>query len=176
MQTQDSLIPQLTPRMIVVVLLAGAAATVAFDLFGQTISPLFNGVLSPFLGAKLAPVPLASQVLATVTGIPGTDLSALGLPHGIHTLTGVIAYPLGWLLIARPIYRAVMPGLPWVVPAIAYGIVLWVFALYFMAHLIAGNPAFLGWGPLTWVALWGHIVFAVVAAWVIAWGERVTGA
>lgn len=176
MQTQDTLVPQLTPRMIVIVLLAGAAATVAFDLFGQTISPLLKGVLSPLVGAKLAPVPLATQVLSTVTGVPGKELSALGLPHGIHTLTGVVAYPLGWLLIARPIFRAVMPGLPWVVPAIVYGVVLWVFALYFMAHLIAGNPAFLGWGSLTWVALWGHIVFAVVAAWVIAWGERVIAA
>lgn len=45
-----------------------------------------------------------------------------------------------------------------------YGIALWVFALYFMAHLVAGNPAFLGFTGITWVALAGHILFAVVAA------------
>jgi hypothetical protein len=33
-----------------------------------------------------------------------------------------------------------------------------------MAHLIAGNPAFLGFTGITWVALAGHVLFAVVAA------------
>ena len=47
-----------------------------------------------------------------------------------------------------------------------YGVVLWVFALYVMAHLVAGNSAFLGWGGITWVALWGHIIYGLVVAWV----------
>jgi len=29
---------------------------------------------------------------------------------------------------------------------------------------VAGNPAFLGFGGITWVALVGHVIFAVVAA------------
>ncbi|MEM1421391.1 MAG: hypothetical protein AAGF51_12335 [Pseudomonadota bacterium] len=154
-------------RTIATVLLAGAAATVAFDFFGQTVSPLLKHWFEPFLGAKLAPVPLATAVLSKVTGVPGKELAALGLPYGVHTLTGVIAYPLGWLLVVRPLHRMVAPSLPWIVPAIAYGVSLFVFALYVMAHLVAGNPPFLGWGGLTWVALWGHIVFAIVAAAII---------
>jgi hypothetical protein len=47
---------------------------------------------------------------------------------------------------------------------LAYGVALWIFALYIMAHLIAGNPAFLGFTGITWVALAGHVLFAVVAA------------
>ncbi|MEM7506697.1 MAG: hypothetical protein AAF415_08110 [Pseudomonadota bacterium] len=165
-------LPAINLATLVTVLLAGAAATVAFDLFGQFISPLLKSVAAPYLGAKLAPVPLAQAVLAKVTGIPGKELKALGIPYGMHILTGLIAYPAGWLLIARPFYRAMLPNLPWIVPAVIYGVMLFVFALYFMAHLVAGNPPFLGWGSITWVALWGHIVFAVVAAWVIEWRMR----
>ena len=149
------------------VLIAGALATIAFDFFGQTISPLLKGLAGPFIGAKLAPIPLAQAALAEITGIPGKDLRALGLPHGLHTLTGLIAYPLGWLLVVRPIWARVAPKMHWSLPALAYGVGLWVFALYIMAHLVVGNAPFLGFSGITWVALWGHILFALVAAAVI---------
>lgn len=155
------------PSLTVTILFAGALATVVFDLFGQTISPLLRDVAGPVLGAKLAPVPLATAVLSKLTGVPGKELAQLGLPYGVHILTGLIAYPLGWVLVVRPAWQRLAAALPWVVPAIAYGVALWVFALYFMAHLVAGNAPFLGFGTLTWVALIGHILFAIVAAWVI---------
>ena len=159
--------PAIDTHLIATILLAGAAATVVFDLFGQFISPLLKGVAAPWLGAKLAPVPLAQAVLANVTGIPGKELASLGIPYGLHILTGLIAYPIGWLMVVRPIWQRVAPGLHWSLPAVAYGVALWIFALYFMAHLVAGNAPFLGFGSITWVALWGHIVFALVAAGVI---------
>lgn len=154
-------------RTAATVIFAGALATVLFDLFGQTLSPILGALGVPLTGAKLAPVPLASQVLQIVTGLEGKVLGSLGIPHGLHAMTGLVAYPLGWLLVVRPVWRQVAPGLHWSVPAALYGIGLWVFALYVMAHLVAGNPAFLGFGGLTWVALWGHILFALVAAGVI---------
>ncbi|MEM9061676.1 MAG: hypothetical protein AAGD13_14545 [Pseudomonadota bacterium] len=166
-QTARTTWPAIDAHLIATILFAGAAATVAFDLFGQFISPLLKSVASPYLGAKLAPVPLAQSVMAKLTGIPGKELRALGLPYGLHILTGLIAYPLGWLLVVRPLWQRFAGGLHWAIPATVYGIALWVFALYFMAHLIAGNPPFLGFGGLTWVALWGHILFALVAAGVI---------
>ena len=43
-----------------------------------------------------------------------------------------------------------------------------------MAHLIAGLPAFLGFIPLTWASLVGHLLFALVLAWVVRWRERGT--
>lgn len=137
------------------VLAAGAFATIAFDAFGQGLSPMFGY-------AKLAPVGLAQQTLNTVF-----DSVPKGTAHMLHTITGVLFYTLGYLLIARPVQKMIAPNLHWLLTAIAYGIVLWVFALYVMAHLVAGNPAFLGFSGITWVALWGHILFAVVAAWVI---------
>lgn len=158
---------QIDAYLIATILFAGASATVAFDLFGQFISPLLKGVASPWLGAKLAPVPLAQASLVEITGIPGKELRALGLPYGLHILTGLIAYPLGWLLVVRPIWQRVAAGLHWTIPAAAYGVALWVFALYVMAHLLVGNPPFLGFGSITWVALWGHVLFALIAAGVI---------
>ncbi len=137
------------------VLAAGAFATIAFDAFGQGLSPLFGY-------AKLAPVGLANQTIKTVFGA-----SPSGLAHLLHVFTGMVAYTLGYLLVARPLQKRIMPSLPWVATATVYGVVLWVFALYVMAHLVAGNQPFLGFTGITWVALWGHIVFALVAAWVM---------
>lgn len=138
------------------VLLAGAAALLAFDIFGQ--------VLSPGAGfAALAPVGLANATIKAVFGSgwrPGAE--------GLHYLAGLVGYPLGWV-IAETVRRRVMPALPWLVAAVAYGVVLWVFALYVMAHLVAGMKPFLGWNGITYVALWGHILFAVVAAAVYRW-------
>ncbi len=139
-------------RTVGTVLTAGAFATIAFDTFGQALSPLFGY-------AKLAPVGLAG---ASLKAIFGTNPS--GAAYLLHTLTGLIFYAVGYFAIARPIQLMVAPRLHWSMTAIAYGVVLWVFALYVMAHLVTGNKPFLGWTGITWVALWGHIVYAVVAA------------
>ncbi|MEM6931963.1 MAG: hypothetical protein AAF526_00065 [Pseudomonadota bacterium] len=172
--------PAIDARTITTLIVAGAFATIAFDLFGQFISPLLKEVLSPYFGAKLAPVGLANGVIAKITGLPA---GKLGLGHGLHVIAGLIAYPVGYLFVARPLARAVFPSFPWWLLGALYGAVLWVFALYFMAHLIAGNPPFLvrtmddgGWAfqSITWVALWGHMVFGIVAAGVIWWREENT--
>lgn len=139
-------------RTIVSILTAGAFATIAFDLFGQSISPMLGY-------PALAPVGLANGVLNSVFGWGWRPLA-----EGMHLFTGLIAYPLGWVLVAEPLRRKLAPWFPWLGAAVVYGIVLWVFALYFMAHLVAGNAPFLGFSGITWVALWGHILFAVVAA------------
>ncbi|MCK0167855.1 hypothetical protein MWU52_09875 [Jannaschia sp. S6380] len=145
----------LNPSTAWTVLVAGALATVAFDLFGQGLSPLAGF-------AKLAPVGLAQQTLSKVFGtVPN------GAAHTLHALTGLLAYPLGYLLVARPIADRVLPALHWSVVATTYGVVLWIFALYVMASLVAGNPPFLAFSGITWVALWGHILYALVAAAVI---------
>jgi hypothetical protein len=141
-------------RTFVTMLIAGSAATVAFDLFGQAISPLLGF-------PNLAPVPLARQTLQTVTGASSEAAGQL-----LHYLAGLIAYPLGWM-IGWPIAKRMMPGLPWQVGALAYGVALWVFAIGFMASIINNNPFFLGFTGITWVALVGHVIFAAVAAWVV---------
>ena len=142
-------------RTAFTLLSAGALATIAFDAFGQGLSPLLGY-------AKLAPVGLAGSTLKQVFGA-----NPAGAAYLLHVLTGLVFYTLGYFLIARPLQRVVLPRLHWSLTAVAYGVALWVFALYIMAHLVAGMPPFLGFTGITWVALWGHVLFALVAATVI---------
>lgn len=137
------------------VISAGALATIAFDFFGQALSPLFGY-------AKLAPVGLAQGTVKAVFGV-----APKGIGDAVHIMTGLLVYSLGWLMVARPIQQRVLPNLHWSLTAIAYGIGLWIFALYGVAHLIAGNKPFLGFTGITWVALWGHILYALVLAAVL---------
>lgn len=137
---------------LVTMLYAGAVSIAAFDFFGQALSPMLGY-------AALAPVGLANQVLQIVTGE-----SIRGGGHLLHYMAGIIAYPLGWMIVVEPLRRALTPNLHWSIAATVYGIALWVFALYVMAHLVAGNPAFLNFTGITWVALIGHVLFALVTA------------
>ncbi|MFK7878580.1 hypothetical protein [Roseobacter sp.] len=142
-------------RTVFTILTAGAFATIAFDVFGQALSPLFGH-------AKLVPVGLASATLKSVFGAAPS-----GAAYLLHTLTGLIFYVVGYFAIARPLQRTVLPQLHWSITATVYGIALWIFALYGMAHLVAGMKPFLGFTGITWVALWGHILYALVAAAVL---------
>lgn len=152
-------VPRLDRRLLLTMGLAGAAATVAFDFFGQSLSPALGF-------ANLAPVPLANNVIQTVFGAPWRPGAEF-----LHYFAGLVAYPLGWMLVARPLAARLTPALHWTVASTLYGVALWVFALYVMAHLVAGNPPFLGFTGITWVALAGHVLFAWVAAWVVDWRE-----
>ena len=150
--TRTDIWPRIDAATLTALLVAGALATVAFDLFGQALAPAAGF-------AKLAPVGLAKSTLKTLFGAAPRGVGEL-----LHYATGLIAYPLGWLLIARPVWKSIAPGLHWLAPAAIYGAALWVFALYVMAHLVTGAPAFLGFSGITWVALWGHVIFAIVFA------------
>jgi CDP-diglyceride synthetase len=153
----------LTLSSLWTMILAGAVATVAFDFFGQSLSPMLGF-------ASLAPVPLANSVIKVLTGAPHEPSAQL-----LHYLAGMIAYPFGWMFIAEPLARRITPNLSWLAVAVLYGVALWIFALFVMAHLIAGLPAFLGFTGITWIALAGHVLFAVVAAMVVRWREGAAG-
>ncbi len=154
--------PPITMATVMTILLAGAVATAAFDLYGQALSPMLGF-------PNLAPVPLATQTWQAAFGVaysPGG--------HLLHYVAGIIAYPIGWMFIWRPLVERIAPSMSWLVSATLYGVGLWIFALYIMAHLVAGNPAFLGFTGITWVALVGHVIFAVVAASIVRWREATT--
>ncbi len=153
-------IPRIDGYLVWTILLAGSVATVAFDLFGQSLSPMLGF-------ANLAPVPLANQTLQSLFGAPYEPGAQL-----LHYVAGLIAYPVGWLFVFRPLQQRFAPAVPMWLSAILYGVGLWIFALFFMASLINGNPPFLGFTGITWVALVGHVIFALVTAWVIAWREE----
>jgi len=92
--------PALSAHTMVTVLVAGCVATIAFDLFGQALSPLAGF-------ANLAPVPLATQNWQVLTG---ERSGAMG--HLLHYIAGLIAYPVGWMFIWRPIVERLIPPMP----------------------------------------------------------------
>ncbi len=153
-------LPAITTDTMALVLVSGAVGTIAFDIWGQAIAPLLG------LG-NLAP-----------TGLARSLLGALGLPNGapwghiMHLfLVGLIAYPVGWLYIARPILARVLPGAGWLIASVIYGIGLWAFAIGGVTA-VAGLPFFLGFTLITWVALAGHVIYGIIAAATVVWLER----
>lgn len=146
-----SLFPAIDADLVRAILMAGIAADVTWEIWARVITPLW-------VGGPLEPAGLIQSVFGF------RNLLAAEL---IHAIVGVIFYPIGYLFIARPLQRMIVPGLPLVLTGIGFGTGLWVFALYVMAHLFAGFPAFLGFIPLTWASLVGHILFGLVVAHVI---------
>jgi hypothetical protein len=145
---RPSLFPAVTSRLIVTALLAGLAADLTWEVWARGITPFL-------VGGPLEPAALVQSVF----GLASRPVAEL-----IHLVVGVVFYPLGYLFVARPLQRAILPGLPTVPTGAGFGVGLWVFALYVMAHLIAGLPAFLGFGALAWASLVGHVLFGIVVA------------
>lgn len=144
-------------RLGATALLAGLAADLTWEVWARAITPLW-------VGGPLEPAALVQSVF----GFQHRALAEL-----IHAVVGVVFYPLGYLLIALPLSRRLAPlvglkDLPWSVTAFGYGVGLWIFALYVMAHLIAGLPPFLNLIPLAWASLVGHVLFGLVVGAVVA--------
>ncbi len=153
--TKASFFPTPDRKALIALALSGVAALIAFDVFGQVLSPAVGFV-------ELAPVALAELVIAKFFGV-----STTGGAYVLHFLTGLLFYPLGYLFAARAVARAFAPRTPWWVVGVIYGVIIWLWAVYVMAYLVAGLPAFFGFSEFTWIALVGHVLFGWVAAAVI---------
>ena len=155
-RTRAEGIPQINVDTLGLMLISGMVATMAFDLWGQ--------VISPGLGfANLSPHGLAKSLFGAL-GLPNGDFAG----YFMHFyLVGLIGYPVGWLFIFRPLWnRVVGPAGGWFLPAAVYGFGLWVFAIGGITA-IAGLPFFLGFTGITWVALVGHVAYGIVMVAVI---------
>ncbi len=130
---------------------SGMIATMAFDLWGQIISPGIGW-------ANLSPHGLAKSLLGTF-GLPNGDFAG----YFVHFyLVGLIGYPVGWLFIFRPVWTAIFgTRFGWFVPSAVYGFGLWIFAIGGITA-IAGLPFFLNFTGITWVALVGHVLYGIV--------------
>lgn len=143
--------PAANARTLGLMFVSGFFATVAFDLWGQ--------VLSPALGfANLSPHGLARSLLGKL-GLPNGDFAG----YFVHFyLVGLIGYPVGWLYVFRPAWSLVAGSKGgWFVPAALYGFGLWGFAIGGITA-IAGLPFFLNFTGITWVALAGHVLYGIV--------------
>ncbi|MGX1501302.1 hypothetical protein ACSSV1_006371 [Labrenzia sp. MBR-25] len=143
--------PGFSLGVLATAVLAGAAADVTWEFWARVITPLW-------VGGPLQPAALVQSVFG---------FQNLLLAEIIHGIVGVVFYPLGYLFVARPVARVITPFLPWWIVGLGFGIGLWVFALYVMAHLFAGLPPFLGFIKLTWASLVGHMLFGLVTAAVV---------
>ncbi len=153
--------PPVSLATLILMVVSGSVATVVFDLFGQSLSPAAGF-------ARLAPVPLAQQTLRTLF-----DINSASGGHFLHLfVAGLVGYPVGWIFLARPVLEKIAPNVSWPITSAIYGVGLWIFAIGFMASFVAGNPFFLNWTGITWVALIGHVIYAVVCAWVVEWLEN----
>ena len=153
--TSANLVPPLTAATLTAAVLAGGAADLVWEGWARFVTPLL-------VGGPLQPAALVQSVFG---------FQSWALAEVIHAIVGVVFYPLGFLYIARPAARIITPFLPWWAVGLGFGVGLWVFALWFMAHVIAGLPAFLDFIPLAWASLAGHMIFGLVTAAVIRWRE-----
>ncbi|MCY1666808.1 hypothetical protein [Rhizobium sp. SL86] len=148
---KPSLFPQIDTGLIRVIVLAGLAADITWEIWARVITPLW-------VGGPLEPAGLIQSVF----GFQNLFLAEL-----LHAIVGIVFYPIGYLFIARPLQRLILPQLPLVLTGAGFGVGLWIFALYIMAHLFAGLPPFLGFITLTWASLIGHVLFGIVVAYVV---------
>jgi len=159
--TPGSALPTLSRETVITMFIAGAVATLVFDLWGQSIAPWLG------LG-NLAPAGLAQGLLGKL-GFEG-----IGRVHGqfMHLfVVGLVGYPVGWFLIFKPLWDRFVGVGGWVLPAAVYGAALWVFAIGILAGWVTGN-AFLGFTRITWVALAGHVFYGLALGGTAAWLTR----
>ena len=152
-------LPAQNVRTLGLMFIAGFFATIAFDLWGQ--------VISPGLGfANLSPHGLAKS------------LGTLDLPNSYFAgyfmhfyLVGLIGYPVGWMFIFFPIWDRIIGRTHWLIPATIYGFGIFVLAIGGMTA-IAGLPLFPDFTGITWVALVGHTLYGIVLVAVLQITDR----
>jgi hypothetical protein len=153
---KTSIFPEIQPGLVRTIIISGLAADIAWETWARLITPML-------VGGPLEPAALVQSVFGF-----NNRLAA----EAIHAIVGIVFYPIGYLFIARPLQRLIVPKLPLILTGIGFGIGLWVFALYVMAHLFGGQPPFLGFIPLTWASLFGHMIFGTAVAFVVRAMER----
>ena len=142
-------LPAFNAHTLGLMFVAGFVATLAFDVWGQVVSPALGF-------ATLSPHGLAKSLLGSL-GLPSSDFAG----YFMHFyLVGLIGYPVGWLFIFAPLWHRIIGPTHWFVPATIYGAGLWVFAIGGITA-IAGLPLFLDFTGITWVALVGHTLYGI---------------
>ena len=147
--SHDTDVPGFNTATLGLMFISGFFATIAFDLWGQVISPALGW-------ATLSPHGLARSLLGTL-GLPNSNFAG----YFVHFyLVGLIGYPIGWLFVFQPAWKRIVGETNWFVPSAIYGFGLWVFAIGGITS-VAGLPFFLNFTGITWVALVGHVLYGI---------------
>ncbi|MBO6511780.1 MAG: hypothetical protein JJ866_21890 [Roseibium sp.] len=149
--TQPSVsVPAINFNTLGLMFISGFFATIAFDLWGQVISPALGY-------ATLSPHGLAKSLLGSF-GLPNGNFAG----YFVHFyVVGLIGYPIGWMFVFAPIWQRVVGQTHWFIPSAIYGFGLWVFAIGGITS-VAGLPFFLNFTGIVWVALVGHVLYGIV--------------
>ncbi len=142
-------VPGLNSQTLGLMFISGFFATIAFDLWGQVISPALGF-------ATLSPHGLARSLLGSF-GLPNGNFAGYFMHFYV---VGLIGYPVGWLFIFAPLWKRIVGETHWFLPSAVYGFGLWVFAIGGITAL-AGLPFFLNFTGITWVALIGHVLYGI---------------
>lgn len=155
-----SAMPALNARTLGLMFVAGFFATLAFDSWGQIVSPALGF-------ANLSPHGLAKSLLGAL-GLPNGDFAG----YFMHFyLVGLIGYPVGWMFIFAPIWGRIFGRTHWFLPSAVYGFGIFLFAIGGITA-IAGLPLFLDFTGITWVALVGHTLYGIVLVAVLQLIDR----
>lgn len=146
--TLETLLARLIPdaRTLRNLCLGGAAGLLAWELFARLVTP-------EVIGGPLEPASLIISLFQNLFGFdPGRPAA-----EALHYVTGVALYPLAyWLLTSLTL------SLGPTADGVVWGVVTWILALGLFASL-AGLPFMLGFIPLSWMSLVGHMLYAMVA-------------
>ena len=148
----SQMLPPFTMKTAGRTLMVGLGGLIVWELFARLIAPLW-------IGFALDPTALIGMAL----GVEGTPAVIL------HFLTGLVFFPAGYVLVVKPLVALLCSRRPWIIVGAGYGIALWVFAMYVMASLLGGAPPFLGFEPVAWASLVGHVALGVALAAADAW-------
>jgi len=126
--------------------IGGGAGLFTWELFARLLTPeVIGGPLQP---ASLI-ISLFENLFAFNPGRPAAE--------ALHYVTGIALYPLAYWILTR-IARSLGPT----IDGVLWGIATWIIALGLFASL-AGLPFMLGFIPLAWMSLVGHMLYAMIA-------------
>lgn len=136
--------------------LGGAAGFGIWEVFAATLTAWAAGF-------PLQPPELVKSLFQHQLGLTiSTPMAEL-----LHGLTGLIGYPLAYLVLSRLLPAVGMPAIGWI-----WGVITYFIALGFFAPL-AGQPFLLLNVPvLSFMSLIGHAIYGYVAALVFEVLER----
>ena len=147
-------------------LLAGVVSLGVWEVWSKVLAPFYmGGTLTP-TGLVKSSLGIGKDTFGAVGAASGRAVGN-AVANGIHLATGLVAFPLGYMLGARPISNAVLPSLPWWATGAVYGVALYIFAMYIMAHLFAGFPPFMNFNGLSQASLIGHVALGIAIAGVV---------
>lgn len=135
------------------ILAGGFAATLVLTVAMEFIAPMF-------LGGPLKPALL-------ICALFGWDQSMMWVAEILHYLTGLLAFPIGYVVVL-----AVTGQSASLVTGAVWGLLLFIVAGAVLAPL-AGNALFFGAGRMALASLLAHLAFGVVLGLVFARMGRV---